>query len=100
MIDNHKNNSEWKIQLVMKINFISSSGTDEFREMFTKSNNIEIMNGIETTDIIKELFTTFHKRYQEGLEIKMKGSNFIFDKVNLLHYKLHKISLDRGGSYI
>ena len=44
MIDNHKAHSEWKIQLVMKINFISSLGTDEFREMHTKSDNIEIMN--------------------------------------------------------
>ena len=48
MIDNHKAHSEWKIQLVMKINFISSLGTDEFREMYTKSDNIEIMNGTET----------------------------------------------------
>ena len=84
----------------MKINFISSSNTDEFREMHTASNNIEIMNGTETTDIIKELFATFLRRYQEGLETKMKGSNFIFDKADLLYYKFHKISLDRGESYI
>ena len=30
----------------------------------------------------------------------MKGTNFIFDCVNLLHYKCHKINLKRGGSYI
>ena len=30
----------------------------------------------------------------------MKGSEFIYDSVELLHYKLHKISLNRGGSYI
>ena len=53
MIDNNKTHSEWKIQLVMKINFISSLNSDEFREMHTKSDNIEIMNGIETDDIIK-----------------------------------------------
>ena len=59
MIDNHKAHSEWKIQLVMKINFISSLDTDEFREMYAKSNNIEVMNGTETNDIIKELFKSF-----------------------------------------
>ena len=59
MIDNHKEQSEWKIQLAMKINFISSLGTDEFREMHTKSDNIEIMNGTETSDAINELFKTF-----------------------------------------
>ena len=30
----------------------------------------------------------------------MKGSDFIFDCVNLLHYKCHKINLKRDGLYI
>ena len=30
----------------------------------------------------------------------MKGSESIFDGVDLLYYKCHKISLSRGGSYI
>ena len=100
MIDNHKAHSEWKIQLVMKINFISSLGTDEFREMHTKSDNIEIMNGTETSEAINERFKSFLRRYQEGLETKMKGSSFIFERVDLLYYHLHKISLNRAGSYI
>ena len=100
MINNHKTYGEWKIQLIMRINFISSLDTDEFRIMHTKSNNIEIMNGTETNDIIKELFESFLRRYQEGLETKMKGSEFIFESVDLLYYSLHKISLNRGGSYI
>ena len=29
----------------------------------------------------------------------MKGSSFVFESVDLLYYKLHKISLHRGGSY-
>ena len=36
MINNHKAQGEWKIQLVMKINFISTPGADESREMYTK----------------------------------------------------------------
>ena len=100
MIDNHKAHSEWKIQLVMKINFISSLGTDEFREMHTKSDNIEIISGTETGDAINELFKTFLRRYQEGLETKMKGSSFIFERVDSLYYHLHRISLNRAGSYV
>ena len=84
----------------MKINFISSLDTGEFREMYTKNNNIEIMSGTETNDIIKEIFNFFLRRYQEGLETKMKGSDFVFDNVDILYYKLHKISLNRGGPYI
>ena len=30
----------------------------------------------------------------------MRGSEFVFDRVDLLHYSFHKISLNRGGSYI
>ena len=30
----------------------------------------------------------------------MRGSNLFYNGVNLLYYKLHKISLKRDGSYI
>ena len=38
-------------------------------------------------------------RYQKGLEESMRGSKFVYDSINSLHYRLHKISLNRGGSY-
>ena len=47
---------EWKIQLTMSINFISSKDSDETRNMHTESNNIEIMAGSETDEIVEELF--------------------------------------------
>ena len=50
---------EWKIQLTMQITFISSLDTGEFRIMHSKSDNIEIMMGIEIDDIINELFESF-----------------------------------------
>ena len=85
----------------MSINFISSKDSDETRNIHTKSNNIEIMMGSQTNDIIEELFESLLQRYQEGLEESMKGSEFIFDSVNLLHYHLQKTSLKRtGSSYI
>ena len=54
-----KTSSEWKIQLTMAINFISSKGSDETRTMHTRSNNVEIMVGSETNEIIKDLFESF-----------------------------------------
>ena len=30
----------------------------------------------------------------------MRVSEFVFDNIDSLYYKLHKISLNRGGSYI
>ena len=100
MIDNHKAKDEWKIQLTMRIIFLSFIDASEARVMHTKSDNIEIMSGIRTRDAINELFSSFSRRYQEGLETKMNGSSFIFERIDLLEYHLHKISLNRGSSYI
>ena len=94
----YKTQGEWKIQLTMIVNFISSKDSDEICTMHTKSNNIEIMMGSETDEIIKELFESLLQRYQEGLEQKMRVSNFVFDSIDLLNCNLYKISLNRGGS--
>ena len=69
--------SEWKIQLAMAINFISSKDSDEIRTMHTRSNNVEIMVGSETNEIIKDLFESVLQKYQEGLEESMRGSEFV-----------------------
>ena len=74
--------------------------SDETRTIHKKSDNIEIMMGSETDEIIEELFKSLLKRYQEGLEESMRVSEFIFDRVGALYYNLNKISLSRGGSYI
>ena len=58
------------------------------------------MIGNETDEVIKEIFVSVLQKYQKGLEESMKGSEFIYDWVDLLHYKCHKISLNCGGSYI
>ena len=91
---------EWKIQLTMQINFITSKDSEEIPSMSTKSDNIEIMIGNETDDIIEEFYKSLLQRYQEGLKEKIKGSNFVCHSVDLLYYHLHKTSLRRGGSYV
>ena len=84
----------------MAIKFISSKDSEEIRTIHSKSDNIEILIGNETDEIIEDLSDSFLQRYQNGLEESMRGSEFVFDNVDLLYYKLHKIILDRGGSYI
>ena len=68
--------------------------------MHTKADNVEITIGSETDEIIKKLFESIFYKYQEGLEKSMKGSEFNFDSVDLLYYKLDKVSLSRSGSCI
>ena len=86
LINYYKNKGEWKLQLTAEINFISlKPGSDETRNMHTKSDNEEIMNGSDTDEIIKELFKSFLPKYEENLQEKMKGSDFQFDGVHFLY---------------
>ena len=52
--------------------------------MHFKSDNIEIMIGSETDEIVEELSESLLQIYQEGLEESMKGSEIIFDSVDIL----------------
>ena len=100
IIINLKTQGEWKIHLTIEINFISSKDFGEIRIMHSKNDNIELMMGSETDEIIKELSESLLQRYQEGLEESMRGSDFIFDGADILYYNLNIISLVRGESYI
>ena len=101
LINDYKSKGEWKIQLTAQTNFISSRpGSDETRVMHTRSVNEEFTNGSDMDEIIKELFRSLLQRYQENLQEKTRGSDFVFDGVNFLYYDFNKISISRGGSYI
>ena len=68
--------------------------------MHSKSDNVEIMMGFDTNEIIEKLFDSILQRYLKGLEESMKGSDFVFDYVESMNYIFHKIYLKRCGSYI
>ena len=80
-------------------NLISSIDNDEVHVMHSQSDNIEIMINDETDEVISKLFHSLKDKYQNNSEW-IKGSDFVFDYVHLLHYKCHKRNLNRGGSYI
>ena len=101
LINQYKNDGEWKIQLIAEINFISlKPGSDETRVMYTRSGNEEFMNGDDTDEVIKSLFKSFLQRFEENLQEKMRGSDFEFDGINFFYYNFNKTSIYRGGSYI
>ena len=82
MINDHKSQSEWKIQLAMAINFISSKpDSDKTRIMYIKGVNTEIMIGSDTNEVIEELFKSLSDRYQVV-------QSLFFDAGNVLHYEL------------
>ena len=55
MIDDHKARGEWKIQLIMKLIFVFFIDKNNTDAMYTKSDNIVIMSGTDTNDVINEL---------------------------------------------
>ena len=104
LINDHKtnenNSNEWKIQINMHVNFVSSNDNGENRTIFVWSDNEEIRLGNETDDIIKRLINSFLNNYQKEEIILRNGSNFVFESVDLLSYHIHRTSLRRGKSYV
>ena len=92
IINDHKTQTEWKIQLIIIIDFISSKNSNK---ICTKSNNIEIMMVMKQMKLLKNFLNLFCK-YIKKDEKKKRGSEFVFDSVDLLYCNLHKIA----GSYL
>ena len=59
-----------KIQISMRVNFISSKDIEETRAISVWSDNVSsIMRGSDIDDIIREIFRSFLCNYQEELKI-------------------------------
>ena len=84
----------------MGVNFISSNDTGEIRTFYVNSDNEEIRSGNETDEIITKLLKSFLNNYQKEEKMLRNGSNFVFESSDLLDYRIHKINLKRGRSYI
>ena len=54
----------------------------------------------DANEVFDELFESLHSRYQGNLETSMRAKDFIFDSVQLMYYKCHKVNFSRDGSYI
>ena len=101
LINVHKAKGEWKIQLSAENSFISQKPySNEIRVMFTRSTPEEFMIGSETEEVAEKLIMSILQKYQDNLQNKMKGSDFIFNGINYLYYDLNRITIRKGGSYI
>ena len=58
----------WKIQISMRVSFISSKDTGETHIIYVWSNNVSIMRGSDTDYIIRKIFRSFLRNYQEELK--------------------------------
>ena len=68
--------------------------------MHTRSVCEEFMSVSETEKIGEKLFRSLLQMYQDNLNEKMRGSDFIFNGINYLFYDFNRVSISKGGSYI
>ena len=97
---NLQNYDACKIQLTIAINSASPKNAKEEPAMHSSSSNIKLAPYSDANDLIDKLFKPLRSINQKKLETSMERSDFIFDLVQLMYYKCHKVSFIRGGSYI
>ena len=99
-LNNKEDNSdtergEWKIQLVMQNNCISTKNFEDTRTIYSGSKLVEVFMGTDTDAAINKLFNTTLQRFQQAINISTKegGSKLTHESVALLHYYFQKIDI-------
>ena len=92
---------EWKVQLVMQNNCISTKDFEETQTIYSASKPVEIFMGTDTDDTIDRFFDTFLQRFQQGLVTSNdRGSGFTNKNVASVYYYFQKIVIQRVESFI
>ena len=73
---------------------------EEERVMPLNSDNIKFISYSEVNEFVNKLFKSLRSKFQENLETSMKGSDFIFDSVQLMYCKCREVNFKCGGWYI
>ena len=95
--NNDSEREEWKIQLLMQNNCISTKDFEETCTIYSASKPVEIFM---VSDTIDRLFGTLLQRFQQAIETwNGRGSGFTHESVVLLYYYLQKIDIRRAESF-
>ena len=98
-LNNNDEHGEWKNQLVMRNNCITTKHFEDTRTMYSASKYVEFFMGSGTNDTIDTLFDTLLQRFQQVIETSNNnGSGFTHENVALLYYYFMKIR--RTESYV
>ena len=75
--NNDDERGEWKIQLVMQNNCISTKNFEDTRTIYSASRPAEVFMGTDTNDTIDALFDTLLQRLQKAREtLNTRGREF------------------------
>ena len=68
--------------------------------MHSNSDNMKLTTYNDSNEVVNELLESLCSKYQDNLETSMKGSDFIFDSVQLMYCNCHKVNCKCGDSHI
>ena len=68
--------------------------------MCKTSDSVKFRSYDDVSDVVNKLFESLLSRYQDNLGASIRGSDFVFDSVHLMHFKCHRVTFKRGESYI
>ena len=79
---NNNNSGEWKIQSIIKNDFVSLKDFQDTRTIYSASKPVEIFMGSDTENLIDTLFNTILNKIQQAMETSNeRGSGFTHDSV-------------------
>ena len=95
--NNNNNDNNEIVIIVMQNSCIATRSFEETRNIYTKSEPVEIFMGRNTEDVIDRRFNTILQRFQYAQETSNdRGSEFIPDNVELLYYQFQGIDIRRA----
>ena len=76
-LNNNANNSdtergEWKIQIIMQNNCISTRNFEDTRTIYSASKPVETFMGSDTNEAIGKLFNTLLQRFQQAIKTSIE----------------------------
>ena len=90
---------EQKIIIRVMVVFVKANNRIDRYIKYIDSDGLILRKGDDTHKFINELFKSLHENYEKE-ENALKGSNLVFDGIDLTLVQFIKIKLKRGGSYI
>ena len=65
-----------------------------------ENSHVKVTSYNDANEVIDKHFESLRSRYQGNLKTSMRGSDFIFESVQLMYYKCHKVNFKREVLYI
>ena len=67
---------------------------------FSRSDNVICMPSSNRNEILDQLLTSLHEKFNDDLQLSRESSSFVFESVEECNIHLNKIDLKRGTSFV